>query len=141
MTTTTTLTCNQCGAAAPDDAAHCPHCGAAVTHEMLDGGHAVSATPDGVTVSDGGRIAVGKARGETRRCPGCGADVALDAGSVCPFCKTKIVIDALQMPSLVVEAGGSVVIEAGARVVIGKGVVIESEPAPRRQRRKKRTPK
>jgi hypothetical protein len=54
--------------------------------------------------------------------------VALDAGSVCPFCKTKIVIDALQMPSLAVEAGGSVVVEAGARVVIGKGIVIESDP-------------
>jgi predicted amidophosphoribosyltransferase len=133
MTTTSHLVCNRCGAAAPDDAAHCPHCGEPVTHEMLDAGRGVAATAEAVTVSKGGRLHVGKARGETRRCNACGADVALDAGSRCPFCKTKIVLDRIEAPSLVVEAGGSVVIEAGSRVVIGA----KPERTPRKKKEKK----
>lgn len=129
MAQKTFLTCTGCGSPVADDAARCAHCGVTVDHRMLGAGGGVEASADAVRVHGSGVLRVGADRGEVRVCSHCGASVSLDAGQRCPHCKTKIVIEALAMPSLTVERGGRVVISAGASTVVGRGA---TRPAPTR---------
>lgn len=123
----TFLTCTGCGTPVPDDAAHCPFCGVVVDHQMLRG-VAIAADASKLEVT-GAAVVLGAAEGEQRVCNHCGSRVPLDVTDVCPFCQTKIVIEALHAPSLVVS-GGSVEIRGGASLVIGGDG--RAAPQPRR---------
>lgn len=121
------LTCNGCGSPVPDDAARCPFCDRAVDHQML-GGVGIEARAHGVALAKGGHVVLGRARGEVRTCAHCGASVVLDAGVHCPHCRTKIVIEALSVPKLSLEGGGTLTIENGGAVHVGGGTRQTAKP-------------
>lgn len=71
---------------------------------------------EGLRVGDGAQLVVG-ATGEARECPFCGSQVAVGETS-CAHCGNKVVIERLELESLVVS-GGSVTIGPGGSMTIG----------------------